>query len=197
MLILLLTIFIPFQTSAAVAAASHFPFIHSYRAHTTYYPLCSYLTLTLPVCNNTIEIVANTIISHTPLLLCLMTNSTFYNHQICIAHTLLSASFPLFTYCSYLLIPYYLHYSQFYDHHTLRPYLIFLQLPFNSTHKYDANCIDRASYLLHSLPSYKRSILFSSFAIHFTLIILSFSSHRHSLRSKFLPPNIPKTSCMS
>ena len=108
-----------FQTSAAVQLQ---PIFHSHIliAHTTYYPLYSHLTLTPTACNNTIVIVANTLYRpaslpllaiaplqsnfHTPLLLCLATFPTYYSHFLCIAHTLLSALFPLFTYCPYLLI---------------------------------------------------------------------------------------------
>ena len=138
--------------------------------HTLYYPLCSHLTLTPTACNNTIVIVANTIILHTPLLLCLTTFPTYYSHFLCIAHTFLSSSTPL----SYVWpIPYYLNRRYFYDPHTLRPYLIFLQLLFNSTHKYDTNRIDFASHLLHSHIAYIRSIPFHSFAICAILIIFS------------------------
>ena len=84
-------------------------------SHTTHYPLCSYLTLNLTACNNTIWIVTNTNISHTLLII---------PTAISISPTFLSAT-PL----SYIWpIHYYLNRSHFYDSITLRPYLIFVQL---------------------------------------------------------------------
>ena len=67
----------------------------------------------------------------------------------------------------------------------LHPYLIFVQLLPVFTHKYDTNCIDFASYLLHSHIAYIRSIPFQLFAICATLIIFMFSSHRLLLHSNF------------
>ena len=83
------------QTSAAAQQQSSI-----FIAHTTYYPLCSHLTLTPTACNNTIVIVANILyrpasllllaiaplipIFTTPLVLCL---STFPCHLISIIPT--------------------------------------------------------------------------------------------------------------
>ena len=133
-------------------------------------------------------------------LLCLPTFPTYYSHFLHIAHTLLSALFPL----SYLhqlhfyvwSIPYYFHRRHFYNLNTLRPYLISVQLLSVFTRKYDTNCIDFASYLLHSHIAYKRSIPFHSFAICFTLIIFSFSSTniQSTPLSTLFPPNNLKAS---
>ena len=135
------------SSSHSCLLLSYSLFIHSYRTH-THYPLCSHLTLTHTACNNTIVIIANTLISPR-----VTSNFSYCSSPFQLSYTTFTLPpnfshllFPLFTYGPYLVIsiiptflsstplsyvwpiPYYLNRFYFYDLHTLPPYLIFVQL---------------------------------------------------------------------